>query len=208
MNSSEQITVDYSNSPDSALGYFSVTVTTPGGTSEPAIFTVTPLVFQFGVGVPRARAAAESEPPSFKSLQVGVHAEQVANPDGSQTDAHLDVSFTNDKGQPVALSGSTYSDMDNVDAPDDDTDESVVTHPDVTSYSFGVEKPVAGKYVLQIKGSRNGSFILEISAETFSEQNGLVQKGLAELENVPTFPGSSFELKFVRRSDPYDMDID
>lgn len=208
VNSPEQITVDYSNSPDSVLGYFAVTVTTPGGTSEPAIFTITTLVFQFGVGVPRARAAAESDPPSFKSLQVGIHADQVANPDGSQTDAYLDVSFTNDKGQQVALSASPYSDMDNVDAPDDDTDESSGTHPDVTSYSFGVEKPVAGKYVLQIKGSRNGSFILEISAETFSEQNGLLQNGMTELENVPTFSGSSFELKFVCRSDPYDMDID
>jgi hypothetical protein len=205
VNSPEQITADYSNSPDSALGYFSVTVTTPGGTSEPLIFTITPLAFQFGVGVPPARSAAVS----FKSLQVGLHAGPVTNPDGSETDAYLDVSFTDRKGHPVAVSENPYSDdMDNVDAPDDDTDESGATHSDVTSYSFGVEKPVAGEYVLHIKGSREGSFFLQISAETFSEKNGPELHDLTHLADVPTFPGSSFELKFVCRSDPYDMDID
>jgi len=204
VNSPEQITADYSSSPDSPLGYFSVTVATPSGTSERATFTITPLAYQFGVGVPPVRSAVVS----FRSLQVGLHADPVANPDGSQTDAYLHVSFTDRKGHPVAVSGSPYSDMDNVDAPDDDSDESGATHPEVTSYSFCAEKPVAGEYVLGIKGSRKGSFVLEISDETFSEKDGVLQNGLSELANVPTFPGSSFELRFVCRQDPYGMDID
>jgi hypothetical protein len=154
------------------------------------------------------RTTAENAPATFWSLQVGIHAEQVANPDGSQTDAYLHVAFTDDKGHPVTLSDSWYSDMDNVDNPDDDTDESGATHTHVTSYSFGVEKPAAGKYMLQIKGERNGSFGLEISAETSSERDGSTQNGLAELDKVPTFPGSSFALRFVCRSEPYGMAID
>jgi hypothetical protein len=206
VNSSEQITADYANSPDSPLGYFKVTVTTAAGTTEPAIFTITPLAFQFG-GPSPSREPAQNPPP-FKSLQVGIHADQVTNPDGSQTDAYLDVSFKDAQGHPVTLSDSWYGDMDNVDVPDDDTDETAVAHTVVTPYSFGVERPTAGKYVLQIKGARNGSFTLEISNETSSQQQGSEQHGLAVLQNVPIFPGSPFALRFVCRNDPCDMVID
>lgn len=204
VNSPEQITADYANSPDSPLGYFRVTVTTPGGTSEPAIFTIIPLAYQFGVALPLPRP---SSPAVFGSLQVGIHADQVENPDGSLTDAYLRISFTDARGRPVKVGDSTYSDMDNVDAPDDDTDESGARHVDVTSYSFAVEKPDPGEYILQIKSSRKGSFVLELAAETPSSQGGLTYNPFAELQNVPALPGITFALRFVCHGDPRNMDI-
>ena len=205
VDSSEQITAEYANSPDSPLGYFRVTVTTPGGTSEPAIFTITPLVYQVGVGVPAPRPTG---PAVFESLQVGIHADQVENPDGSRTDAYLNISFTDAGGRPVKVGDSTYSDMDNVDNPDDDTDESGAPQVHVTSYSFAVEKPAAGEYVLRIKSSRKGSFVLEMAKEMRSpQQDGLTYNPFVELQNVPTLPGSTFELRFVCHGDPCNMDI-
>jgi len=205
VDSPEQITAEYANSPDSPLGYFRVSVTTPAGTSEPAILTITPLAYQVGVGVPPPRPAG---PAVFETLQVGIHADQVENPDGSRTDAYLEISFADAKGRPVKVGDSTYSDMDNVDNPDDDADESRGPQVHVTSYSFAVEKPAAGEYVLKIKGSRKGSFVLEMAKEMRSpQQDGLTYNSFAVLQNVPTLPGTAFELRFVCHGDPCDMDI-
>jgi len=199
VNSPTEISADYSSSPDSVLGYFAVTVATPGGTSNPAILTVVPRVYEFGSAPPPPAGGA----PPFEALEVGIHSTQIANPDGSETDAYLDVSITDEKGHPVTTSPSWHSDMDNVDAPDDDTDESSATHSQVTSYSFALQFPAAGKYVLRIKGSRSGSFTFEMNAESGSEQ-----ESLGTLENVPTYPGSSFQLNFVFRKYPFNADVD
>jgi len=205
VDSPEQITAEYANSPDSPLGYFRVSVTTPAGTSEPAILTITPLVYQFGVGVPAPRP---SGPAVFETLQVGIHADQVENPNGSRTDAYLEISFTDAKGRPVKVGDSTYSDMDNVDNPGDEAEESGGPQVHVTSYSFAVEKPAAGEYVLKIKGSRRGSFVLEMAKEMRSpSQDGLTYNSFAVLQNVPTLPGTTFELRFVCPGDPCNMDI-
>jgi hypothetical protein len=75
--------------------------------------------------------------------------------------------------------------MDNVVAPDDPQPGS-----NVTSYSFGLQRPATGKYVLHIKSSRRGSFDLEIDTTTSSSTSS-AQDGLAQLNNVPTYPGSS-----------------
>lgn len=200
-----QITADYAISPDSVLGYFGVKVTTPGGTSDPVTFTIIPLAYQFGFP---ARPEAPTGPPVFESLQVGIHAAQIPNPDGSSTDGYLDVAFTDDKGHKVTVGDSWHSDMDNVDNPDDDTDESDVAHTVVTSYSFSVEKPAPGRYVLHIKGAKSGSFTLEMNADSSSPDNGSSDSSLAALEKIPTYPGSSFALKFICQRDPYGLDID
>lgn len=97
-------------------------VTTPGGTSDPARFTIYPAVFQFGVpanGTSAKPVVPAADAPIYESFDVGIHAAQVANADGSQTDAYLDVSFTDDKGHPVTVGASYHSDMDDVVAPDD-----------------------------------------------------------------------------------------
>jgi hypothetical protein len=201
VNGPTQITADYTIGSDSWLGGLNVTVATPGGTSDPARFAIYAAVYQFGVpanGASARPAGRVADAPIYQSFDVGIHAGQVANPDGSQTDTYLEVSFTDDKGRPTAVGDSYHSDMDNVVAPDDPE-----PGPSVTPYSFGLQRPDAGKYVLDIKGSRSGSFRLEIDTSTSSTQNSL-----AVLENVPTFPGSSFELKFVCRREPFSVDLD
>lgn len=204
VNGLTQITADYTIGPDSWLGGLNVTVTTPGGTSDPAKFMIYPAVFQFGVppsGTSAKPAVPARDAPIFESFDVGIHASQVTNPDGSFTDAYLDVSFTDDKGHPVEVGGSYHSDMDDVVSPDDPE-----PGPDVTPYSFGLHGPDAGKYVLHIKSSRNGSFVLEIDTTTSTSRDES-QNELAVLD-VPTYPGSSFELKFVCRRDPFTVDLD
>jgi hypothetical protein len=200
VNSPSQITADFAISADSPLGYFGVKVTTPGGMSDPQILTIVPRAYDFGVIPSRP---ADGGPPALQSLEVGIHAAQVDNPDGSQTDAYLHVSITDDKGHPAATGPSWHGDMDNVDVPDDDTDESGVTHPDVTTYSFSLQFPAEGKYVMLIKGSRSGSFNLEMDAQSASPQGSL-----GALQNVPTYPGSSFELNFICRRAPFAVDLD
>jgi hypothetical protein len=201
VDSPAQITAKYTISSDSYLGILNITVTTPGGTSEPAKFKIIPgaVVFQFGLPGSRARPATGASEQPYESFDVGIHAAQVPNPDGSETDAYLDVSFTDDQGRPVAVGDSYHSDMDNVDNPDDASEEP----PNVTSYSFGLQRPEAGNYVLHIKSSKSGSFVLEIDTSTSSSH-----EGLAELDSVPTYPGSSFELNFVCHRDPFSVDID
>jgi hypothetical protein len=202
-----QIMADYTIEPNSWLGYLNVTVATPGGISDPARFTIYPAVFQFGVpanGVSAKPVIPATDEPIFESFDVGIHASQVANPDGSQTDAYLDISFTDDKGHPVQVGDSFRSDMDNVVSPDDDSDASA---PDVTPYSFALQPPVPGNYILHIKSSRSGSFDLE-SDTTTSWSRDMSQKGVVALGNIPTYPGSSFELKFVCRRDPFTVDLD
>lgn len=101
MNGPTQITANYTIGPNSWLGYLNVTVTTPGGTSEPVRFAIYPGVVQFGTpagGASAKPAVPATDTPVYESFDVGIHAGQVANPDGSQTDAYLDVSFTDDKG--------------------------------------------------------------------------------------------------------------
>jgi hypothetical protein len=205
VNGPSQITAEYAIRPDSWLGGLNVTVTTPGGTSDPARFTIYPAVFQFGVpagGASAKPAASATGQPAFESFDVAIHAAQVANPDGSQTDVYLDVSFSDDKGHPVQVGGSYHSDLDDVVAPDDPE-----PGPNVTPYSFGLQRPDAGKYVLYIKSSRSGSFDLEVDTTT-STAGDESQNGLAELDNVPTYRGKSFELKFVCRRDPFTVDLD
>ena len=158
VNNPTQITADYTIGPNSWLGFLNVTVTTPGGTSEPARFAIYPAVFQFGIpanGASAKPAAPAKDGPVYESFDVGIHAGQVANPDGSQTDAYLDVSFTDEKGHPVAVGDSYHGDMDNVDNPDASDDSPDSGEPtNVTSYSFGLQTPAEGKYVLHIKSSR------------------------------------------------------
>jgi hypothetical protein len=202
VNSPSQITADFAISPDAPIGYYRVTVTTPGGTSDPAILTIVPLAYQFGAAPPR-QAGADGSAPAFEAFEVGLHAAPIANPNGSETDAYLDVSITDDKGHPVTTGPSWHGDMDNVDVPDDDTDEPGVTHSEVTTYSFALQFPAEGKYVLRINGSRSGSFTLEMDAESGSEQ-----ESLGVLENVPTYPGSSLQLNFVCRKHPFEADVD
>jgi hypothetical protein len=200
VNSPTQITADYTIGPNSWLGYLNVTVTTPGGTSEPARFAIYPGVTQFGVpagGASAKRAAAAADIAAYESFDVGIHTSPVANPDGSYTDAYLDVSFTDDKGRPVAVGDTWHSDMDNVVSPDDPD-----PGPAATTYSFGLQRPAAGEYVLHIKGSRNGSFTLEMDTSTQSGQNGL-----AALTNVPSYPGSEFELRLICQREPFAVDL-
>jgi len=198
VNGPAEITSDYAIAATSFLGYFNVTVTTPGGTSEPARFTILPAAFQFGsVRSPSANTwPGKTGPPPDESLDVGIHAAQVPNLDGSETDAYLDVSFTDEAGHPVTVGDSYMSDMDNVSSPDDPD-----PGPTVTSYSFGLQRPNAGKYVLHIKSTRSGSFDLEIHTSA-SEGD------LAALVNVPTYPGSSLEFKLVCHRDPFAVDLD
>lgn len=205
VNGPTQITADYTIGPNSWLGYLNVTVTTPSGTSEPARFAIYPGVVQ--TGLPTGGASAKPAVPAtdaavYESFDVGIHAGQVRNPDGSQTDAYLDVSLTDDKGHPVPVGDSYHSDMDNVVAPGDPEPS-----PNVTSYSFSSQQPAAGNYVLRIKSSRRGSFDLEID-QTTSSSTSSGRNGLAQLNNVPTYPGNSFELKFVCRRDPLTWDLD
>jgi hypothetical protein len=204
VNGPTQITADYTISPNSWLGYLNVTVTTPGGTSDPARFAIYPGVVQVGVpagGASAKPAAATTDIEVYESFDVGIHAGQVTNPDGSQTDAYLDVSLTDDKGHPLTVGGSYHSDMDDVVAPDD-------PQPglNVTPYSFGLQRPAAGKYVLHIKSSRSGSFDLEIDT-TDSSSTSSAQEGLAGLDNIPTYAGSLFELNFVCRREPFSIDL-
>jgi hypothetical protein len=206
VDSPTQIAADYTIGPNSWLGYLNVTVTTPGGTSEPARFAIYPAVGQFGISSGGGSAKpAGSAPglPTFESFDVGIHADQVANSDGSQTDGYLEVSVTDSEGHPVATGDSYHSDMDNVVAPDDDDEPG----PIVTPYSFGLQRPEAGTYVLHMKSSRSGSFTLEMDTSV-SSSTGSSYKGLAVLENVPTYPGSSFELKLVCRREPFTVDLD
>jgi len=211
VNGPTQITAEYTIGPNSWLGFLNVTVTTPSGTSEPAKFAIYPAVFQFGIppnGASAKPAVQAADGPVYESLDVGIHAEQVGNPDGSQTDAYLDVSFTDEKGHPVAVGDSYHGDMDNVDNPDasDDSPDSGEP-PNVTSYSFGLQTPAEGKYVLHIKSSRSGSFDLEIDTTTSSSQDQS-QHLLAGLGNIPTYPGSSFKLNFICRREPFSVDLD
>jgi hypothetical protein len=204
VNSPTEIAADYAIAKDSYLGYFDIAVTTPGGTSDPIKFTILRPAFQFGVlrGSSANPATITQGPPIYESFDVGIHAGPVPNPDGSQTDAYLDVSFTDDKGHPVTIGGSYHSDMDNVSNPDDPDDGP----PDVTSYSFGVQRPEAGDYVLRIKGSRVGSFTLEIDT-TASSRDSESYESLANLDDVPTYPGSSFELNFICHRDPFSVNL-
>lgn len=201
VNSPAEITADYAIAPNSFLGYLNVTVTTPGGTSEPIRIKIVPPAFQFaalqGSSLNPAAARAGHLPP-FESFDVGIHAAQVQNKDGVATDAYLDVSFTDDQGHPVAVDDSYHSDMDNVVSPDDEE-----PGPEVTSYSFGLRRPDAGNYVLHIKSSRVGSFTLEADTSTSSSN-----QSLAGLNDIPTYPGSSFELRFVCRRDPFTVQLD
>ena len=106
------------------------------------------------------------------------------------------------KGHPVPVGDSYHSDMDNVVSPGDPKPS-----PNVTSYSFSSQQPAAGNYVLRIKSSRRGSFDLEID-QTTSSSTSSGRNGLAQLNNVPAYPGNSFELKFVCRRDPLTWDLD
>jgi hypothetical protein len=211
VNGPTQIMADYTICPNSWLGYLNVTVTTPAGTSEPARFAIYPGVAPFGVlsgcAPPAARAVPAASTPVYRSFDVGIHAGQVANPDGSQTDAYLEVSFTDDKGHPVAVGGSYHSDMDNVDNPDADDSPGSGEPPNVTSYSFASEPPVPGNYVLHIKSSRSGSFDLEMDT-TDTSSTASAHEVLGALGNIPTYPGSDFELKFVCRDNPFSVDLD
>ncbi len=207
MNGPTQITADYTIGPNSWLGYLNVTVTTPGGTSEPVRFAIYPGAVQFGLpangGSPKLPTRGADVAP-YESFDVGLHAAYIPNPDGSRTDAYLDVSFTDDKGHPVTVGGSYHGDMDNVVAPDDDDDE---PGPGVTPYSFAVQSPEAGRYVLHIKSSRSGSFELEIDTTTSSLTTS-GHESLALLSDIPSYPGNLFELHFVCHRDPFRMDID
>jgi hypothetical protein len=196
VDSATEITADYAVASNSVPGNFEVTVTTPAGTSDPARFRIVPVYTQFGSLRSFAKPAV-SQPP-FESFDVGIHAAPVATPDGSETDAYLDISFSDDKGRPVEVGDSYHSDMDNVVSPDDPE-----PGPNVTSYSFAMQRPEAGEYVLDIKGSRSGSFRLEIDTSTSSSHDDL-----AELNDVPTYSGSEFQLKFVCRRDPFTVNID
>jgi hypothetical protein len=208
VNGPTQITADYTIGPNSWLGYLNVTVTTPGGTSEPARFAIYPGVAQFGTPASGATARPAADIPTYKSFDVGIHGSQVTNPDGSRTDGYLDISFTDDKGHPVTVGGSYHSDMDNVDNPDaDDDSPGSGEPPDVTPYSFALQPPVPGNYVLHIKSSRSGSFDLEVDT-TDTSSTSSAQGALGALNNVPTYPGSDFELKFVCRDNPFSVDLD
>ena len=215
VDSPMQITADYTIASNSFLGFLNVTVTTPGGTSAPTRFTIYPAGWQPGLRVgsalptPPAPASATPAPPDnslppYESLDVGIHAAAVPNPGGPETDTYLDVSFTDDKGHPVAVGDSYHSDMDNV---DNDSDDSGDPGPSVTSYSFGVQSPAAGAYVLHIKSSRNGSFDLEMDT-TCRAPACSYHRSLAVLETIPTYPGSSFELRFICHRDPFSLDLD
>jgi hypothetical protein len=189
--------------PDSWLGGLNVTVTTPAGTSEPARFTIYPPVLRFGIPAGGASARPAADIPTYKSFDVGIHASQVTNQDGSRTDGYLDISLTDNKGHPVTVGGSYHSDMDNVDDPDaDDSRNSAVT-----SYSFALLPPVPGNYILHIKSSRSGSFDLEMDT-TNTSSTPSAQQALGALNDVPTYPGSDFELKFVCRDNPFSVDLD
>jgi hypothetical protein len=171
VNSATEITADYAVASNSVPGDLNVTVTTAGGTSDPARFRIVPVHVQFGSVGSLAKSAA-SQPP-FESFDVGIHAAPVAVPGGSETDAYLEILFTDDKGHPVEVGGSYHSDMDDVVSPDDPE-----PGPNVTSYSFAVPRPQAGKYILDIKGSRSGSFLLEIDTSTSSSHDDLAELNL------------------------------
>ena len=215
VDSPTQITADYTIASNSFLGFLNVTVTTPGGTSAPTRFTIYPAGWQPGLRVgsalPTPPAPASATPPApdnslppYESFDVGIHAAAVPNPGGPETDTYLDVSFTDDKGHPVAVGDTYHSDMDNV---DNDSDDSSDPGPTVTSYSFGVQSPAAGAYVLHIKSSRNGSFDLEMDT-TCRAPACSYHRSLAVLETIPTYPGSSFELRFICHRDPFSLDLD
>ena len=208
VNGTTQITADYRICQGSWLGVLNVTVTTPAGTSEPASFTIYPPVLQFNVPASGASARPAADIPTYKSFDVGIHASQVTNPDGSRTDGYLDISFTDDKGHPVTVGGSYHSGIDNVDNPDaEDGSADSGKPPDVTSYSFALQPPVPGNYILHVKSSRSGSFDLEMDT-TDTSSTASAQEALGALNNVPTYPGSDFELKFVCRDNPFRVDVD
>lgn len=202
VNSPVEITADYAITANSPPGYLNLTVTTLGGTSEPGRMRIVPTVYQFPLRNDFAnRAIGRTGPPAYESLEIGIHSDQVQNPDGSQTNTYLEVSLMDAKGQSVAVPGEgQMSDMDNVVSPDDDE-----PGPAVTPYSLTLQRPDAGEYFLHIKSSRTGSFMLEIEAERQSSTESS-QDTLANLD-VPVYPGSSFDLKLVCHRDPFSVGI-
>jgi hypothetical protein len=204
VNSPAEITADYAITANSPPGYLNLTVTTPGGTSEPGRMRIVPTVYQFPLrnDFARNRAIGRTGPPAYESLEIGIHSDQVQNPDGSQTNAYLEVSLTDAKGQSVAVPGEgELSDMDNVDNPEDSDEPG----PVVTPYSLTLQRPDPGEYFLHIKSVRTGSFTLEVEVRRLSATVSS-QDTLAEMD-VPVYPGGSFELKLVCHRDPFSVDI-
>lgn len=154
---------------------------------------IVPTVYQFPLRNDFAnRAIGRTGPPAYESLEIGIHSDQVQNPDGSQTNTYLEVSLMDAKSQSVAVPGEgELSDMDNVDNPDDSDEPG----PVVTPYSLTLQRPDPEEYFLHIKSVRTGSFTLEVEARRLSAADSS-QDTLAEMD-IPVYPRISFELKFV-----------
>lgn len=196
VNSPTQITADFAIASNATPGSFEVAVKTPGGTSEPGSFAI--LAGQSGSpggSTPTSPAALPGAP----GMQTSADSSEYEVLDIRVTSAEdtLDVSFTDSKGQPGP--GAIFSDEQ---LTDDDPDDSGQPGLSPNTREVEVNQPNSGEYILRVEGSKSGSFDLKVSANHPASSEGVVS-----LE-VPTCPGSVFELRLLCQRAPFTVDVD
>jgi hypothetical protein len=131
-------------------------------------------------------------------------------PGGSTSPDSVGISLTDCKGQEAALDhNSVNSTIPGATPrqfqinPDDDDPKDVDPKVTPTTKLIELRDPVSCQYILRVVGHERGAYGLQLHA-----QGTVLDNGFFSLDDVPTYPESRFEVKFLYEAKPFKFEVE